>query len=175
MARDALAVAPRSRACSALGVVVRIFAQGPPRLDLARFLGAARQHFSASLEVRSADQELRSAVLHLESARHGYAGTYAVRVRAAEDADYIEADAAEARGRAAGMAALARRCASVWEVAAERAGDSNWDEPALVNLCAILASVALGPVLPEDGSTLLGVRSAMERVEKLVGVRTLLR
>jgi hypothetical protein len=35
-----------------------------------------------------------------------------------------------------------------------------------LQLSALLASVALGPVLPEDESTLYGVRGAMERAEK---------
>ena len=42
-------------------------------------------------------------------------------------------------------------------------------DPALLNLCAILASVALGPVLTPDESALFGVRGAMERVEAVVG------
>jgi hypothetical protein len=62
------------------------------------------------------------------------------------------------------MATLAARCPTVWLI--------DECEPrsqaALLNLCAILASVALGPVLPDDDSTLFGVRGAMERVAKLV-------
>jgi hypothetical protein len=62
------------------------------------------------------------------------------------------------------MAALARRCASVWQVEPQ----APESEAATHNLCAIMASVALGPVLPPDDSTLFGVRGAMERVERLV-------
>jgi hypothetical protein len=62
------------------------------------------------------------------------------------------------------MFQLAERCPTIWEVSAIDA-DS---ELARLNLCAILAAVGLGPVLPDDCSTLFGVRGAMERVEKLL-------
>ena len=71
---------------------------------------------------------------------------------------------AEARGRAAGMSLLADRCPTIWDV--EPSAEDN--ELARLHLCAILASVALGPVLPDDGSTLFGVRGAMERVQRLL-------
>jgi hypothetical protein len=63
------------------------------------------------------------------------------------------------------MSLLASRCPSVWEVHPE-AGAS---EAACLNLCAILAAVALGPTLPPDASTLFGVRGAMQRLEALTG------
>jgi hypothetical protein len=44
-------------------------------------------------------------------------------------------------------------------------------ELARLNLCGILAAIALGPVLPDDGATLYGVRGAMERVERLLKAR----
>ena len=60
------------------------------------------------------------------------------------------------------MSTLAERCPTVWEVSSVGV-DS---ELARLNLCGILASVALGPVLPDDGATLYGVRGAMERACK---------
>jgi hypothetical protein len=84
--------------------------------------------------------------------------------RRVTDDDLMPARLAEQRGRAAGMATLAERCPTIWEVASLGA-DS---ELARLNLCGILAAVGLGPVLPDDGSTLYGVRGAMERVEKLL-------
>ena len=62
------------------------------------------------------------------------------------------------------MAALAGRCQFVWWLS-----PGAEESPPLLNLCAILASVALGPVLPADESALFGVRGAMERFERLVG------
>ncbi|HEV8245785.1 MAG TPA: hypothetical protein VGP93_08450 [Polyangiaceae bacterium] len=158
---------------------VRIFAQGEPRLDLPRLLQAMRNHFSASLEVLRADQSCSWAVLRIESERHGYSGNFRVNARLAQTSDYVAADEAELRGRAAGMAGLARRCHTVLEILPEAEHQleqaSALDDAPLVNLCAVLASVALGPVLPEDGSTLLGVRSSMERLERLLGPPSLLR
>ena len=60
------------------------------------------------------------------------------------------------------MAQLAARCRALWVVTAE----SEISGSAELQLSALLASVALGPVLPEDESTLYGVRGAMERAEK---------
>jgi hypothetical protein len=60
------------------------------------------------------------------------------------------------------MSDLAARCPAVWTISAE----GEVTGTAELQLSALLASVALGPVLPEDESTLYGVRGAMERAEK---------
>jgi hypothetical protein len=57
---------------------------------------------------------------------------------------------------------LAARCPAVWIVTPEAEVQGS----AELQLSALLASVALGPVLPDDESTLYGVRGAMERAEK---------
>ena len=57
---------------------------------------------------------------------------------------------AEVTGRAAGMASLAERCAWVWQIQP----DTVVTDALLFKLCGLLASVALGPVLPPDDSTL---------------------
>jgi hypothetical protein len=156
--------------------VVRIFAQGPAELDLPRLLGAARSYFSASLEVLHAPPPpAPSALLRLSSSAHGYSGDFEVRARPVRDEDHVAADAAELRGKAAGMAGLARRCPTVLELRASSTAPAWNEDAALLNLCAILASVTLGPVLPPDASTLFGVRGAMERVEKVLGKRSLSR
>jgi len=97
--------------------------------------------------------------------KHGYEGRFSVHCRPSTEHDRADARDAEERGRAAGMATLAARCATIWDV--EPVGEDS--ELARLNLCGILASVALGPVLPDDGSTLYGVRGAMERVGRLLG------
>jgi hypothetical protein len=76
--------------------------------------------------------------------------------------DRAAAEVAETRGKAGGMASLAARCAVVWTITHE----SEISGSAELQLSALLASIALGPVLPEDESTLYGVRGAMERAEK---------
>ena len=66
---------------------------------------------------------------------------------------------AEARGNAAGMGVVAELCTWVWQVTF----DESAGAPALYTALAALASVALGPVLPPDRSTLFAVRGARER------------
>ena len=89
----------------------------------------------------------------------------ALRARDVAQDDLSDAREAEARGQAAGMASLAERCARVWEIAP--AEDANASDAACVALAGICASVALGPVLPPDRSTLFGVRGAMQRLALL--------
>ena len=140
----------------------RIFTQTPDgTLDPAQLLVQTRRFFEATVEVLAADAD--GVRLSLQSETRGYKGRFVVRVRAVSDRDLEQARAAEARGRAAGMSALAARCAHVWEI--ESVGEAP--VAATLNMCALLASIALGPVLPPDMATLFGVRGAMERVERL--------
>jgi hypothetical protein len=98
-------------------------------------------------------------------------------VRNRTDADLLEARHAEELSRAAGMAALAERCPTVLEVTelatvgqparAAPAKPAEGHEKLLLELCALLAFVALGPILPPDGSALFGVRGARARAERL--------
>jgi len=87
------------------------------------------------------------------------------RVRDVTRADIQDAKSAEAHGKAAGMSALAERCGAIWEIGA--ADESAPSEAAYLAMSGICASVALGPVLPPDHSTLFGVRGAMERLALL--------
>lgn len=146
----------------------RVFSQ---QLDLVatlpKLLQHARRFFALELSVLSASPpgqqpEHARARVELEGARYPARGTFLIESRVATDDDRFAAEAAEARGQAGGMALLAARCATVWEVTAEGATSG----PALLQLSALLASVALGPVLPDDESTLYGVRGALERAEK---------
>jgi hypothetical protein len=148
---------------------VRIFAQRTQlTLDLPELLRAARNYFDATLDVQSRSEPApdgrdRVEVL-LRCERHDYQGRLSIHTRWTSEHDRADARDAEQRGKAAGMATLAERCPTIWEV--EPVGDDS--ELARLNLCGILAAVALGPVLPDDGSTLYGVRGAMERVQKLL-------
>jgi len=60
------------------------------------------------------------------------------------------------------MSLLAARCPAIWDIEPE----AEVTDTAELQLSALLASVALGPVMPSDQSTLYGVRGAMERAEK---------
>ena len=151
-----------------------VFSQAPSaRLDAAALVVHARRHFAAELEVLGEDPPGASARAAFDGDRHalrvrwsharrGLSAELEVRSRPAAQDDLERARDAEVRGKAAGMAALATRCRFVWEVVP--AGQA--DERAILGLCGLLASVALGPVLPPDGATLFGVRGAMERSDR---------
>jgi hypothetical protein len=150
-------------------MATRVFSQQPDLVAaLPQLLAHARRFFAAEVDVLSASvpdrpdlaqAELR---LRLESARYPGRGTFRIEARCPTEADQAAAREAERRGKAGGMADLAARCAALWVVTAEDDLTGSAD----LQLSALLASVALGPVLPEDESTLYGVRGAMERAEK---------
>lgn len=150
-------------------MATRVFSQQPDLVAaLPQLLAHARRFFAAELDVLAASAPdrprplLAEVTLRLESARYPGAGTFKLQSRAPTPADHADAEAAEARGRAGGMAQLAARCQALWVITPE--GEISGS--AELQLSALLASVALGPVLPADGSTLYGVRGAMERAEK---------
>jgi hypothetical protein len=146
----------------------RVFAQSDDaRIDPARLVQNARSYFEPELDVlgqSEAGAEESLVRLELASAAHGWRARFVVTSRAAQQGDLEAARAAEVRGQATGMAALAERCRFVWEVEPE----ADAPEVATLSLCGLLASVALGPVLPPCGSTLFGVRGSMERAEQLL-------
>jgi hypothetical protein len=147
----------------------RVFSQ---QLDLVatlpRLLQHARRFFAAELNVLGssppggAEPSGGFVRVALESARYPGRGTFRVISRAATSDDRFAAETAEARGRAGGMSDLAARCPTVWTIIPE----GEVTGTAELQLSALLASIALGPVLPEDESTLYGVRGAMERAER---------
>lgn len=148
---------------------MRVFAQrAEPTIDLPELFRATRSYFDATIEILSQVMATNGAgdrvEVELRSAHYGYSGRFFVSARRTSEHDLADARLAEEHGRAAGMAALAQRCATVWDV--EPSAEDS--ELARLNLCGILASVALGPVLPDDVSTLYGVRGAMERVAHLL-------
>ncbi|MEZ4223387.1 MAG: hypothetical protein R3B13_20745 [Polyangiaceae bacterium] len=160
-----------------------VFAQRPPAaLPLAELVNSARSHFRASLEVTSEtglDAQRRGdtsvVTLRLRHDGLGVDDVLTVRTRASQADDLVLARAAELQGKAAGMAALAERCPSVWVVDAPASLSDVAKEAASLLLCAVLASVGLGPVLPPDRATLFGVRGARERADKLLGAPALQR
>ncbi|HXK19197.1 MAG TPA: hypothetical protein VNG33_15395 [Polyangiaceae bacterium] len=147
----------------------RVFSQEPDLIGaLPKVMAHARRFFAAELEVLSAspperpDSAQAFVNVRFESARYPGSGSFHIESRSTVPDDRFAAEAAEARGRAGGMALLAARCPALWTITVE--GEASGS--AELQLSALLASVALGPVLPEDESTLYGVRGAMERAEK---------
>ena len=125
----------------------------------------AERYFKAAIHALPALQHAPAGSARIElSGPRGVSGSFTIRERPRTPDDLERARIAEQRGRAAGMAGLAERCGSVWSVEPE----AGVDLTATLMLCAIIASIALGPVLPPDDSTLFGVRGAMERVERLL-------
>lgn len=154
----------------------RVFCQAPA-LDRGALAAAARRYGAMDLALSSLPpaagySERLDALLAARDQR----GSFRLCVRSRTDADLLDARRAEELSRAAGMAALAERCPTVLEVAVlastgEPETTTAPNEPAheelLLELCALLAFVALGPILPPDGSALFGVRGARERAERL--------
>jgi hypothetical protein len=141
-----------------------VFAQAlGPGVDTASLAANAQRYFKATLKASPAENTSGATRIEIAGPR-GVSGTFSIVLRARTPADLSRARIAEERGRAAGMASLAERCPFVWEVEPE----AGVDLTATLMLCAIIASAALGPVLPPDDSTLFGVRGAMERVERLL-------
>jgi hypothetical protein len=157
----------------------RVFTQTPEGgIDPAALVRTATRHFEASLEILGAEEPVSPAAgrtgvsLRLVSARRGFSRDFSVLSRATTAEDWAAARRAETLGRSAGMSALAERCHFIWVISVGTG--TGAEGAALLNLCAILASAALGPVLPPDESALFGVRGAMERVEASTG-RSLMR
>ena len=154
---------------------VRIFARAATdRLPADALVQNAATHFGATAKITDAKgaaltrAALPSAYhLQLTFGSHRTRAAFTVHTRPRTPEDLADAAAAEARGQAAGMAALAERSAYVWLVEPDGAAPSwtFWE------CCAILALTALGPILPADGSTLLGVRSARARASELRDAR----
>lgn len=139
-----------------------IFSQEPACPPYERLAAHALRFFSATLELL--EQSEVSVKIRLLCSRPALRGEFRITARAPVRDDILNARDAEARGRAGGMAMLAEKCGQVWTI--EAAGAEVPSEAAYLTLVAICASVALGPVLPPDGSTLFGVRGAIERRDK---------
>jgi hypothetical protein len=146
-----------------LPVVYLVFAQSADgTLPLAALCRNAETHFGSTVTLTEEtpgagfQSAYRVALEFREPPGHG---TFVVHVRASSPADVAAATEAERRGSAAGMSTLAARCRFSWIVEPESA-TPDW---AVWECCALLALTALGPILPPDHSTLLGVRSARER------------
>jgi hypothetical protein len=146
-----------------------VFAQSlVPGVDGASLGNSAKRYFRAELRVLPGAEGDATGLTRVElEGPRGVKGSFRLRERERTADDLARARIAEQRGRAAGMAGLAERCSSVWEVEPE----AGVDPSTTLMLCAIIASVALGPVLPPDDSTLFGVRGAMERAERLLDER----
>ena len=127
-----------------------------------RLAAQAARFFSTTLELLEQDES--SVIVRLDCSRPALRAEFRITSRVTARDDLMSARDAEARGRAGGMSALAEKCARIWTI--EAMGAEAPSDAAYLTLAGICASVALGPVLPPDSSTLFGVRGAIERRDK---------
>ena len=142
-----------------------VFAQtGPAVLPLADILARGRAHSPLDLHLLepSRIEDVRDAA-RIRVSAFEISAEVRLAVRPVTPDDVVIARVAERRGNASGMGELAARCPALWRVEPEPLAP-EW---LILELCALLAFAALGPVLPPDAATLLGVRSARERAAKL--------
>ncbi|HEY6725403.1 MAG TPA: hypothetical protein VI197_15315 [Polyangiaceae bacterium] len=138
------------------------FVQQPtPHLELERLVGQASRYFSAELQIVAQDAAGRQATLRMRSANDDC--SFDLRARLADDSDRAQLHPAELANQSHGMAGLGERCTCVWEVTPA----PEATRAACFQFGALLASIALGPWLPPDGSGLYGVRSARVLAEQL--------
>jgi len=143
-------------------VPILLFAQ-TARVDVEALVGTARTHGRVELAATAASPTELSLLLRLEDR----VASFRARVRPATAEDHARAVAAARRGRAGGMDVLARRCPTVWEL---EVVDASPRETWL--LCAALASALLGPILPPDDATLVGVKGARLMAQKAAEAET---
>lgn len=142
-------------------VLYRIFTQTPDgSFEPVRLVHNARAFFRTKLEVL--ENEPRKLKIRLHGRRSEDPVELLLLAREVKKQDMKDVTEAERRGQAAGMGALAASCRFLWEFEVPHGAPAA----AVLSLCAAAASVALGPVLPPDGSTLFGFLGAIERAEK---------
>jgi hypothetical protein len=147
-----------------------VFAQQKgARIDLGAWQRNAVQFFQTEIGLSvpkryEAEWPERDAAHFVVLAPGGRAATRLCYGRPRADDDLRAAEDADTKAGLTGLGTLARRCPMVWLVAVE----SDADRTALL-LSAILASVALGPILPPDQAELFGVRTARQRLEDSAG------
>jgi hypothetical protein len=128
------------------------------RFPLVALLNNARRFFDISVDVLEEHEHSARVAVDLRGQR----AVFALGIEPVSEAWLERARRAEEAGRAAGMAGLAARCPMIWRIEPE--GEAP--DAITLELAGLLASVALGPVLPPDDSTLFGVRGARERAQK---------
>jgi hypothetical protein len=150
-------------------VALLVFAQSDDTaLPFERLSTHARAHFDAVL---ATDGPRDSGAARISYETDAARGDFDVCIRLAGAEDRDAAREIERRKPTGGLADLAARCKAVWEVDA-RGEPPEW---LVFEFAALLASVALGPILTPDHSILLGVRSARERANRLRGGAALTR
>jgi hypothetical protein len=154
--------------CIMSSVTFLVFSQSAESvLPIDRLTSQACVHFGAVLSPSGAG----SGATRLSYGSHGDQGDFDVVVRISGPPDVAAAERVERGAPTGGLADLALRCKTVWEIEA-RGEPPEWLQ---FEFAGVLASIALGPILTPDGSSLLGVRGARERAYRLRGAPPLTR
>lgn len=150
-------------------VTYLVFAQtDDATLPVEQLIVQARAHFDGQL---SAAPAAVSAAILFSYRAQGNSGDFSVTSCPSLAPDVARAREADRIAPSGGLADLAARCKRVWTV-------EPLNQPAewlVLDFLALLASVALGPILPSEEHVLLGVRSARERSSTLRGGLRLMR
>jgi len=145
-------------------VIYLVFCSLPQaQIDEPLVLSHGEKYFSASLSVvsqrtqksgKKATQELRIAY----KTRKGFEAAYTLISRPVTPADRKKIREAETNGQVPGLGRLAHDCPWVWQV------EDGLEEiqPETIQFCALLATVALGPIVPPHLDTVLSVRTARD-------------
>jgi len=145
------------------GTKYLVFSQNGSRFSH-RLAHEAREHFGSHVEIEEPIHAAPSeGLLHVRMQSHGVAARFTIATRAASGDDVLRARHAEQNGGAGGMSALAARCGVVWMIEPE----DGTVEFRLFELCALLALIGLGPILPPDDATLFGFAGAARRAADL--------
>ncbi len=132
-------------------------------IDFEKLQRHARQFFDSRVDVL--ERGIREVHVALRCPLRGMDLGLQVHVRKRKAVERRIILDAETRGQVPGMGQLAEACDYVWEV------EPQQDSKGALWFCAILASVGLGPIVPPDCSTLLGVRTVRERFKAEEGYR----
>ncbi len=149
-------VAENRASDQALTVEYLVFSQAPllSVITDAALARRVRHLFGISWELASRAEHLGQGLLVVGEPGAALEVRVLIAERPCGPADLALAREAEHRGGSPGLAALAGRCPQVWEL--QFASGHRGRGVAL----AAIALACLGPVMPSDGSRLVGVRGA---------------
>jgi hypothetical protein len=144
----------------------RVFSQdAAPHVRSAKWAAFALRFCEARLGItadkRYGAREVQRDAARVVLSREGLRETLLVLARAATAEDVSDAETAESRAGTYGLAALARRCPTVFVVEPSDAGVHG----ALL-LSAILAGTELGPIVYPEARDLVGFKSAWARFQE---------
>ena len=160
------------------GACFRVFSQdSAPRIRSSRWSDFAKRFCDTRLGIttdkrygaRDIVRDAARVVLATDTAvaGGGVHATLLVAVRTATDSDVAAAEAGERAAGTYGLAALAKRCKTIFIVEATTP-ERGTDRAALL-LSAILAGTELGPVVYPGATDLVGFKSAWTRFSQAAG------